>query len=67
MMAVPVKLAPTFEPGVPVPLFETNVNTFNPYDVTADGRFLLNTVSESAPPTASPVTIVLNWQVGPKK
>jgi len=67
MMAVPVKLAPTFEPGLPVPLFETNVNTFNPYDVSADGRFLLNMVSESAAPAASPVTIVLNWQAGLKR
>ena len=34
MMAVPVKTtAATFEPGVPVPLFETNVSGFFPYDV----------------------------------
>jgi eukaryotic-like serine/threonine-protein kinase len=67
MMAVPVKLTPTFEPGVPVSLFETNVTAFNPYDVSPDGRFLLNTLSGSAAPTASPVTIVLNWQSGLKR
>jgi hypothetical protein len=64
MMAVPVKIGPMFEPGVGVPLFDTNTTGFFPYDVSADGRFLLNTISEAAPATASPVTIVLNWQAG---
>jgi Tol biopolymer transport system component len=67
MMAVPVKLTPTFEPGLAVSLFETNVTAFTPYDVSPNGRFLLNTVSESAPPSASPVTIVLNWEAGLKR
>jgi eukaryotic-like serine/threonine-protein kinase len=62
MMAVPVKIGPTFEPGVAVPLFETRVAGFFAYDVSADGRFLLNTVSDIAAPASSPVTIVLNWQ-----
>ena len=66
MMAVPVKLAPTFEPGIAKPLFETNVTAFNPYDVSPDGRFLMNTVAASAAPPSSPVTIVLNWQAGLK-
>jgi hypothetical protein len=65
MMAVPVKLGPPFEPGVAVPLFETNVVGFKPYDVSADGRFLLYTPSEVEAPS-SPVTIVLNWQAGLK-
>ena len=64
MMAVPVKIGPTFEPGVAAPLFDTNVTGFFPYDVSPDGRFLLNTISEAAALTASPVTIVLNWQAG---
>ena len=64
MMAVPVKVGPPFEPGVAVPLFDTNVTGFFPYDVSADRRFLLNAISEAASPTASPVTIVLNWQAG---
>ncbi|HEY5616883.1 MAG TPA: hypothetical protein VIK60_03020, partial [Vicinamibacterales bacterium] len=62
MMAVPVKTGPPFEPGVAVPLFDTNVTGFSPYDVSADGRFLLNTVGDVGAPTSSPVTIVLNWQ-----
>ena len=64
MMAVPVKAGPTFEPGVAVALFDTNVTGFFPYDVSADGRFLLNTVGDLAAPASSPVTIVLNWQAG---
>ena len=62
MMAVPVKLGPPFEPGVAVPLFETRVAGFFPYDVSPDGRFLLYTPSEAEAPASSPVTIVLNWQ-----
>ncbi len=64
MVAVPVRTGPPFEPGVAVPLFDTNVTGFYPYDVSADGRFLLNTVGDVAAPTSSPVTIVLNWQAG---
>jgi Tol biopolymer transport system component len=62
LMAVPVKIGSTFEPGVAVPLFETNTAAFFSYDVSADGRFLINTPSAAQAPTASPVTIVLNWQ-----
>jgi hypothetical protein len=62
MMAVPVKIGNTFEPGIGVPLFETNVISFTPYDVTRDGRFLLNTLGAAPDPSASPVTMVLNWQ-----
>jgi eukaryotic-like serine/threonine-protein kinase len=62
MMAVPVKTSPVFEPGVAIPLFETRLVGFLPYDVSADGRFLLNSVSDTAPASSSPVTIVLNWQ-----
>ena len=64
MMAVPVKTGATFEPGVAVPLFDTNVSGFFPYDVGIDGRFLLNSISEAGPSSASPLTIVLNWQAG---
>ena len=43
-MAVPVKsTATTFEPGVPVALFQTHAKGYVPYDVAADGRFLINT------------------------
>jgi len=31
------------------------------YDVTRDGRFLINTVLDDA---ASPMTVILNWKPG---
>jgi Tol biopolymer transport system component len=67
MMAVPVKVGPPFEPGVALPLFETRVVGFFPYDVSADGRFLLYTPSEAEAAASSPVTIVLNWQAELKR
>ncbi len=67
LMAVPVKTTPTFEPGRPVPLFETNVTGFFPYDVAPDGRFLINTVADPATLPSSPITVVLNWEAGLKK
>ena len=66
MMAVPVKSAATFEPGVAVPLFETHAAGFVPYDVSPDGRFLINTPVESDA-SSTPITVVLNWQAGLKK
>jgi Tol biopolymer transport system component len=65
MMAVPVKLGPTFEAGVAVPLFDTNVAGTYSYDVTADGRFLINTFSDEA--SSSPIVVVMNWQTALKK
>ena len=59
MMAVPVKLEPTFEPGMAVPLFDTNVAGTYSYDVTADGRFLVNTISDED--SSTPITVVVNW------
>jgi Tol biopolymer transport system component len=67
LMAVPMKIGTTLEPGVATPLFETNVVGFFSYDVSADGRFLLYTPGNIAAPAASPVTIVLNWQAGLKR
>jgi Tol biopolymer transport system component/predicted Ser/Thr protein kinase len=68
MMAVPIKsTATTFEPGVAIPLFETHVISFVPYDVAPDGRFLLNTVKEDPAANTSPITVVLNWTTGLKK
>jgi Tol biopolymer transport system component len=67
LMAVPVKTGSTFEPGVALPLFETRVTSFFPYDVAADGRFLINTPSEAPTLIASPVTVVLNWQPSIRK
>ena len=67
MMAVSVRIGPSFEPGVAVPLFAAKVVGFFPYDVSADGRFLLYTPSEAEAPASSPVTIVLNWQAELKR
>jgi len=44
MTVVPVKGDSAFGPGVPVPLFETRVAGFAPYDIAPDGRFLMNTM-----------------------
>jgi Tol biopolymer transport system component len=64
LMTVPVKVGATFEPGVASPLFETRLVGFYPYDVTADGRFLMLSPAEDAAQASSPVTVVLNWQAG---
>jgi hypothetical protein len=67
MMAVPVKsTATTFEPGSAVALFETHTRGYVPYDVAADGRFLINTVTEGVA-DSSPITVVLNWTAGLRK
>ena len=74
MTAVAVKAVagpkPSFEPGTPVPLFETHIGDGSghvafQYDVTADGkRFVVaTTVVASAPP----LTMVINWTAGLKK
>jgi eukaryotic-like serine/threonine-protein kinase len=61
LMAVPMKIGTTVEPGLPVPLFEVNSLSFFPYDVAPDGRFLVNTARENAV-AATPPIVVLNWQ-----
>jgi len=69
LMAVSVTASPdgkTFDPGAPVPLFETRLATGptaipgrSQYAVAPDGRFLLNTVVDNTAP--SPITVVVNW------
>ena len=61
----------TFQPGTPVALFQTRIygggtdmNVGHQYDVSSDGRFLINTVLED---TASPITLLQNWNPGTKK
>ena len=66
MMAVPVKIGPTFEPGVAIPLFDTRAVGFFPYDVSADGRFLVNTVSDVAASASSPVTKPIRRRATPR-
>jgi len=66
MTSVPVTTANTFEPGTPRALFKTAATGFFPYDVSPDGRFLVNTLSNTAN-QQSPITVVLNWQSRLKK
>ena len=61
----------TIEPGTPVALFQPRIygggadqNIGVQYDITGDGRFLINTVLEDA---ASPITLLQNWAPGLKK
>jgi hypothetical protein len=56
----------TLEPGAPKALFQTRIygggadnGQGRQYDVSRDGRFLINTVLEDA--TASPITLLQNW------
>jgi Tol biopolymer transport system component len=76
MMAVPVRAVtapkPSFEPGTPVPLFESHIlatpttNGVFQYDVSADGkRFLV--VTDNADAATPPFTVVVNWNAGRKK
>jgi Tol biopolymer transport system component len=68
LMALAVKsTATTFEPGLPVALFQTHTAGFSPYDVGPDGRFLVNTLPEDTSEVGLPITMVLNWTAGLKK
>ena len=67
MMAVPVKTGASFEPGTATRLFEVHTIGYQPFDVSPDGRFLINTPVEDAENTVTPITVVLNWQVALKK
>ncbi len=72
MMAAPVTVAGvTLAPGAPVALFPTRVYgggmdiaQGRQYDVTRDGRFLINTVLDEA---AAPITLLMNWTPDAKK
>ena len=72
MMAAPLTATgTTLEPGTPVALFQTRIyggggdfGQSRQYDVTRDGRFLINTVLDAA---ASPITLLLNWTPGRTK
>jgi eukaryotic-like serine/threonine-protein kinase len=66
MMAVPIKGGSSFEPGIPIPLFDTRVTGFMPYDVAPDGRFLINTLPADATSRSS-ITVVVNWFAGLEK
>jgi hypothetical protein len=68
MMAVPIRSTATMsEAGVPMALFQTRrmgggsnvIGRSHQYDVTRDGRFLINVEVESTPP---PITLLMNWK-----
>jgi serine/threonine protein kinase len=68
MMSVAVKsTATSLEPGAAVPLFQTNTRGYLPYDVAADGRFLINTVTPEDSAASGSLSVVLNWTEGLKK
>jgi hypothetical protein len=68
LMAVPITVSgQTLEPGPPVALFATRIvgggtdnNQGRQYDVSRDGRFLINTILDDA--STSPITLLLNWK-----
>ena len=70
LMAVPITMNGTaLEPGTPVALFQTriwgggaNATQGQQYDVSRDGRFLINAVTEGV---AAPITLLLNWKPKP--
>src|SRR5207237_1834205 len=43
------------------PLFKMRLTVFFPYDVSTDGRFLINTSSDDAAAQAT-ITVMVNWQ-----
>jgi len=67
LMAVPLRITPEFQPGIAVPLFKTRAAGYFPYDVSPDGRFLVNTIVGEADERATPITVVLNWMSGLKQ
>jgi Tol biopolymer transport system component len=72
LMAVPLRLSPTFDAGEPKPLFlirrrepVATLDLFS-YDVSRDGqRFLVN--ADAGEPTTTPLTVVLDWAAGLKR
>jgi serine/threonine protein kinase/Tol biopolymer transport system component len=68
MMAVPIRAtAGTIEAAAPATLFQTRrvgggsnvIGRGHQYDVTRDGRFLINVEAESSAP---PLTLLMNWK-----
>jgi eukaryotic-like serine/threonine-protein kinase len=67
LMAVPVAVnGANFAPGAPVALFQTRIfgggvdtSQGRQYDVSSDGRILINTIPEAA---SSPITLLQNWR-----
>ena len=67
-MAASVKLAPGFRAGDSRAVFDVDAAIgFAPYDVSADGRFLIDTPITGDATASSPITVILNWTAGLKK
>ena len=72
MMAAPITVTgATLEAGAPAMLFATRIygsgadrGGGRQYDVTRDGRFLINTVPDEVP---APITLLQNWNPEVKK
>ena len=72
LVAVPIAVnGSVLEPGAPVVLFPTSIfgggvdtQQGRQYDVAPEGRFLINTMLESA---AAPITLILNWKADAKE
>ena len=72
MVSAPIKVnGATLEPGAPVMLFPTrilgggaDIQLGRQYDVTHDGRFLINTLLNEA---VAPITLLQNWNPDAKK
>jgi hypothetical protein len=59
-MAVEIQAGATFEAGLPKPLFSIHAKPGGwPFDVSRDGRFLVNERVHTE--GGAPVTVVLNW------
>ena len=71
-MAAPMRVNGTnVEPGAPVMPFRTRVlgggadaQLGRQYDVTRDGRYLINRLPDEA---AAPITLIQNWNFNAKK
>jgi Tol biopolymer transport system component len=67
LMAAPITTrGAALEPGTPTVLFQTRIfgggvenGQGRQFDVTSDGRFLINTVLDDA--SATPITLIQNW------
>jgi eukaryotic-like serine/threonine-protein kinase len=68
LMAVPIRATATLlEPGMPTMLFQTQrvggglnvIGRGHQYDVTADGRFLINVDADSG---GLPITLLMDWK-----
>jgi Tol biopolymer transport system component len=67
MMAVQIRATTTIESGMPTILFQTRrlgggmnvIGRSHQYDVSSDGRFLINVDAES---DAIPITLLINWK-----